>query len=459
MAFQQFYMRGNIDNMDIEALLSVAQTALDKAAKNGADAADVDVVDAMSVSATSRLGKMEDVSRAEGRDLCLRVFVGQSSAIVSSNDFSAKTLDGLAERAVAMAKVAPEDEFAGLAEASQLAKDWPELDLFDPSAPDVDALYASALEAEDAARSIEGVTNSLGASAGASHHSAVLATSNGFAGGYQGSRFSVSAGAVAGSGTGMENDHGFSSARHASDLKSAKDVGEEAGSRAVKRLSPQRPETFSATVVFEPRVSRSLLGHLAGAISGSSVARGSSFLKTKMNEPIFGTSICVVDDPFRNRGLSSRPFDGEGLPTQRREMVKDGVLQSWILDLASARQLGLSPTGQASRGGGTPSPSTSNLYLEPGEQSPEELISSIKRGVLITDTIGMGVNLVTGDYSRGASGFAIENGQISHAVSGFTIAGNLNEMFLRANPASDLDFKYGTNAPTVAIEGMTVAGA
>lgn len=443
---------------DTEILLKIAEATLDKARRHGAEAADVDVLDARSVSATSRLGKMEDVSRAEAQDLSLRVFVGQSSAVVSTNDLSDNTIESLAERAVAMAKVAPPDEFTGLADKSLLATGWPDLDLFDPTSPDADTLFAAALEAEDAARAVEGVTNSLGASAGTSHRTAVLATSEGFAGGYKGSRFSVSTGAVTGSGTKMENDYAYSTGRHLAALEPSAKIGEEAGIRAVKRLGPKRPDTFTGTVVYEPRTARSMLGHLTSAINGRSVARRSSFLKSKMEKAVFGPRISVIDDPTRPKGPASRPFDGEGLAASRRVLVSDGKLQSWILDLASARQLGLAPTGQASRNGGTPGPSAANVYLEPGEIGPDDLIGGIERGVLVTDMIGMGVNIITGDYSRGASGFLIENGEITYAISGFTIAGNLNDMFARLIPANDLEFKYGTDAPTLAVEGMTIAG-
>jgi len=439
-------------------LLAVAEAALELARRCGADAADVDVVDARSVSATSRLGKIEDVNRSEGQDLALRVFVGQSSAVVSTNDMTPATLDTLAERAVAMARLAPADEYAGLAGVGLLATSWPDLDLYDPASPDADALFALALEAEDAGRGVKGIDNSLGASAGASHTLAVLATSEGFAGAYQGSRFSVSAGMISGTGAGMENDYAYSSARHLADMQPAATVGLEAGIRAAKRQGPKKPATFTGTVVYEPRTARMLLGHLAGAVNGRSVARGSSFLKSKMGEAIFAPGVTVIDDPLRIRGAASRPFDGEGLAGAKRAVVSDGRLEGWTLDLASARQLEMTPTGQASRGGGTPGPSTANFYMEAGDLAVADLIGAIDHGVLITDMIGMGVNLVSGDYSRGASGFLIEKGEILYAVSGFTIAGHLGEMFARAKPADDLVFKYATNAPTLAIEGMTIAG-
>jgi PmbA protein len=447
--------------MDIktpDTLLAVAEAALARAAAHGADAADVDVIDGRSVSATSRLGKMEDISRAEGRDLSLRVFVGQSSAVVSTNEFSQPTLDGLAERAVAMARLAPPDRYAGIAAAELLATDWPDLDLNDDTAPGADALFETALEAEDAARAVDGVSNSLGASASAAHREIVLATSAGFAASYRASRFSVSAGAVAGTGTGMENDYAFTSARHHGDLAGAHEIGHEAGTRAVRRLGAARPETFTGTVVFDPRVGRSLVGHLATAISGQAVARGATFLKSKLGEQVFAAGISIVDDPLRRRGPASRPFDGEGLPSVRRALVDDGRLTGWILDLASARQLGLDPTGQAARGGGTPGPSAANVSLEPGKVSAEALVAGVERGVFVTGTIGMGVNIVTGDYSRGANGFLIEKGEITRPVSEFTIAGHLLKMFAALTPADDLTLKYGTDAPTLMVEGMTVAG-
>lgn len=442
-----------------DSIATLAELALDRARARGADTADVDVADGRSVSATSRLGKMEDVSRAEGRDLTLRVFVGRSSAVISTNVFAETTLDEMAERAVAMAKLAPPDYHAGIADADLLARDWPDLDLYDDTQRGADALFETALEAEDAARAVSGVTNSHGASASASHHAVTFATSAGFSGSYRGSRFSISAGAVAGTGTGMENDYAYTSARHAADLKAAAEIGTEAGQRAVRKVGPERPETFTGPVVFDPRIGRSLIGHLVGAISGRAVARGATFLKSKLGEDVFAPGITIVDDPHRPRGPASRPFDGEGLAVSRRALIDNGRLTGWILDLASARQLGLAPTGQATRGGGTPGPSPSNVFVEPGAQSPEAMIAGIERGVYVTGTIGMGVNIVTGDYSRGANGFRIENGEITGPVSGFTIAGQLGDMFAKLSAADDLVLQYGTDAPTLMIEGMTIAGA
>jgi PmbA protein len=286
-----------------------------------------------------------------------------------------------------------------------------------------------------------------------------LVTSGGFAGSYATTNISVSVSVIAGEGTGMERDYDFASTRHGGDLGDPEAVGRNAANLALKRLNARRVKSQSVPVVFDPRVSNSLLGHFAGAINGVSIARGTSFLKDRMGQLIFAPGIRIVDDPHIVRGIRSKPFDGEGVANRQMNLVEDGVLKTWILDSASARQLKLTSTGHAARGtGGPPSPSTSNLYLVPGTRSPAALISDIAQGFYVTELIGMGVNGVTGDYSRGASGFWIENGQIAYPVNEVTIAGNLNGMFASMTPANDLVFRYGTNAPTLRIEGMTIAG-
>ncbi|HEY1638652.1 MAG TPA: metallopeptidase TldD-related protein, partial [Rhizomicrobium sp.] len=265
---------------------------------------------------------------------------------------------------------------------------------------------------------------------------------------------------LAGEGTGMERDYDTASARHGSDLESPEIVGHRAGERTVARLSPRKVKSQAVPVVYEPRVAAGLLGHFAGAISGAAIARGVSFLKECLHQPVFGSSIAIIDDPHRGRGLRSKPFDGEGVGNRRMALVENGILQSWTLDCASAKQLGLTTTGHAARGtGGPPSPSATNLYMEPGALSAAELMRDIRDGLYVTELIGMGVNPVTGDYSRGAAGFWIENGEIAYPVSGVTIAGNLKDMFRNLTPASDLEFRHGTNAPTLRVEGMTVAGS
>jgi PmbA protein len=417
----------------------------------GADSAEAFYVHGESLSVAQRLGAREKLEGSEGRDLRLRAFVGHRSASVSSTDFAPKALRALVERAVDMARAVPEDPYAGIAPAELLATTWPELDLDDRrQPPSAKRLLSLAAEAEDAARSVKGVTNSEGAEASWSRSTVMLVTSNGFSGGYRRGGYSLSCSVLAGEGTGMERDYEWSSAIHFDDLMPAAKVGRNAGRFAVERLNPRKVSNVRAPVVYDRRLSGGLLGHLAGAINGRAVARGTSFLKDKLGQPIFAKGIRIVDNPHRKRGLGSRPFDNEGLPTRRRAVIDDGVLTTWFLDLASARQLKLAPAGNGS---------PSNFYLEKGKLSPDALIADIKSGLYITDLIGMGVNGVTGDYSRGASGFWIENGKKVWPVSGLTIAGNLKDMFRNLTPASDLQFKSSTNAPTVRIEGMTIAGS
>jgi PmbA protein len=427
----------------------------------GADAADALYVNGESISVSQRLGKREKLESSEGRDLGLRVFVGQRQAFVSSTDFSPAALRTLTERAVDMARAVPEDPVCGIAPEALLAHDWPDLDLDDRrKPPSAKSLLALCAETEDAARAVKGVTNSEGAEAAWGRTSVMLAASNGFSGGYRRSGYSLSCSVLGGEGTAMERDYEWSSAVHFADLMAPAKVGRNAGKFVVERLNPKKASNARVPVVYDRRVSGGLIGHLAGAINGRSVARGTSFLKDRKGEQVFGKGIRILDNPHRKRGLGSRPFDAEGLPTKRYAVIDDGVLTMWLLDLAAARQLNLEPTGQASRGtSGPPGPTTSNFYLEKGKLSVDELIGDIKSGLYITDLIGFGVNGVTGDYSRGASGFWIENGKKAWPVSGITVAGNLKDMFLNMTPANDLQFKSATNAPTVRIEGMTIAGS
>ncbi len=426
----------------------------------GADSADALYVNGESISVAQRMGKREKLESSEGRDLGLRVFVGKRQAFVSSTDFAPAALRVLAGRAVDMARAVPEDPVCGIAPEELLARSWPDLDLSDKSRPSAKALLTMAAEAEDAARAVKGVTNSEGAEASWGRTSVMLAASNGFSGGYRRSGYSLSCAVLGGEGTGMERDYEWSSAVHLEDLMAARTVGRNAGKFVVRRLNPRKAKSARVPVVYDRRVSGGLIGHLAGAINGRAVARGTSFLKDKMGEKIFADGIRILDNPHRKRGLGSRPFDAEGLPTKRYAVIDDGRLTTWLLDLAAARQLELKPTGHAARGtSGPPSPTTSNFYLEKGKLSLDELLGDIKSGLYITDMIGFGVNGVTGDYSRGASGFWIENGKLAWPVSGITVAGNLKDMFLNMTPANDLQFKSSTNAPTVRIEGLTVAGS
>jgi PmbA protein len=434
-------------------LLTAAKSA-------GADAADALFVESVSSSVSYRMGKLEDVERAEGADLGLRVFVGNKVAFVSSTDFSKDALDALPGRAVAMAKLAPEDKYAGLAPKDRLAKAIPELDLEDKKEPSAETLIDWARDVEGAALAVKGITNSEGGGASYGRSGVALATSEGFFGQYAGTSVGMGVAVIGGEGTGMERDYESASARHISDLETAAEVGKRAGDRTIARLNPRKVKSQAAPIVYDPRVSMSIIGHFAGAISGASIARGVSFLKDKLGQEVFAKNIRIVDDPHRQRGLRSKPFDGEGVANKRTNLIDGGVITTWLMDCASARQLGLETTGHAARGtGGPPSPSSTNLYMEAGTVSPDDLIADIKSGFYVTELIGMGVNGVTGDYSRGASGFWIENGKIAFPVSEVTIAGNLKDMFRNLVPANDLVFRYGSNAPTLRIEGMTVAGA
>jgi len=444
---------------DQTALTDRAERLVNAALKTGADAADAVAVRSMSLSVEVRDGAVEESERAEGDDLGLRVLVGHRQAVVSTNDLAGDASVALAERAVAMARAAPEDKFAGLADGALLAHDFPDLDLLDPDLPSVADLEAMAKTAEQAALTVKGVAKSGGASASAGIGGMVLVTSHGFRGAYLGSRHGISMTAIAGEGTGMERDYDYSSSLHAADLDSPEKIGRTAGERAVERLNPRKVSTRKVPVVFDPRISGSLVSHLASAANGASVARKTSFLRDKMGAKLFDDGIRIVDDPLRKRGLRSHPFDGEGVAHRRLALIDDGVLRSWLLDCSTARELGLTTTGHASRGvSSVPSPSPSNLHMEPGRQSPEDLIADIDDGFYVTDLIGMGVNIVTGDYSRGASGFWIENGKRTYPVSEVTIAGHLSDIFRTLTPANDLEFRYSTNAPTLRLEGLTVAG-
>ena len=439
--------------------LALLDSILTKAKQAGAETADALVADGTSLSLGWRLGKLENLDRSEGGDLGLRVFIGKKQAVVSSSDLSEKAIDELVEQAVNMAKAAPEDPYCGIAEPSQIADRFPELALSDTAEPDVEQLKAWAAAAEDAARAVDGVTNSEGADASWGRSTVALAATNGFSGTYSITRYSLSASVLAGEGTGMERDYDYATTVFLNDLPDPAKIGRTAGEKAVARLNPRKVGSGQFPVLFDPRCSNSLLGHLGGAINGSSIARGTSFLKDRLGEQIFPDGITVVDDPHRAKGMKSKPFDAEGIANQRCNIIDNGVLTTWVLDLASARQLGLESTGHAARGtGGPPSPSLTNFHMEPGSLSREALIKQAGTGFYVTEMMGMGVNGVTGDYSRGASGYWIKNGELVYPVSELTIAGNLKDMFMNLTPADDLEFKYATNAPTLRIDGMTVAG-
>jgi PmbA protein len=443
---------------DQSALIERAERLVKAALSSGADAADAVAARAMSLGIGVRDGAVEESESAESDDLGLRVLVGKRQAVVSTNDLAgdARTL---AERAVAMARVAPEDKYAGLADADLLAREFPDLDLIDRTLPDVAQLEAMARATEAAALAVTGVTKSDGATASVGIGGMVLVTSHGFRGAYLGSNHSLSMTAIAGDGTAMERDYDYSSVRFAADLESADKIGRTAGERTVARLNPRKVSTRKVPVVYDRRVAGTLVSHLAGAANGASVARKTSFLRDKMGQKLFASGIRILDDPLRKRGLRSRPFDGEGVACKKLALIEDGILSSWLLDCATARELHLTTTGHAQRGVSTvPSPAPSNLHMEAGKLNPDALIADIKDGFYVTDLIGSGVNMVTGDYSRGASGFWIENGKRSYPVSEVTIAGNLVDMFASLSPANDLEFRYATNAPTLRLEGLTVAG-
>ena len=435
-----------------------AAQLLDLALKAGADQADAVVVRGRSRSVTVRLGKVEATEASESDDFSLRVFVGRRVASVSANPgFDLKLL---AERAVAMAKASPEDPFASLADDGRLARSYPDLDLCDPTEVSTEDLTAAALSAEEAALAVSGVTNSSGAGASAGMGGLVLVTSHGFSGAYMGTRFGRSVSAIAGDGTKMERDYDFDSRLYFADLKAADEIGRTAGEKAVARLGPRQvPTRKNVTVVFDPRMARGFAGHIAGAINGASVARKTSFLRDMMGKPVMKHGITVTDDPLVVRGASSRPFDGEGVTGQKLSMIEDGVLQHWFLSTSTGRELGLETNGRGMRSGPAVSPASTNFALEPGDMSREDLIRNVGTGFYVTELIGQGVNMLTGEYSRGASGFWIENGELAFPVSEVTIASNLRQMFMNLTLADDIDRKFGVAAPTLAIEGMTLAGS
>ncbi|MDP1027238.1 metallopeptidase TldD-related protein [Sphingomonas sp. KR1UV-12] len=450
--------------LTIDQACDRAQTIVAHARTAGADAADAVFAADASLDVSVRLGKLEDVGRSEGSDLGLRVFVGRRSASVSTSDLSDDALRTLVDRAVAMAREAPEDEWAGLAPADRLMHGAPPLlDLDDQmtgaAPPTPQELRDLALAAEDAARAVPGVTNSEGGGASAGRSVWALATSTGFAGSYATTSYGVSASVLAGEGGGMQRDYAHHAARRREHLADPAAIGREAGARATARVGPGKLASGPMPVVFDPRVGASLLGHLTGAIGGAAIARRTSFLLEALGTRILPATLSVRDDPHRPHGLRSRPFDGEGLAVSPTAIVEDGMLETWLLDSAAARQLGLEPTGHAARGiGGAPGVTTGNLYLDGGRVPVETLLAEVGDGVYVTELIGQGVNGVTGDYSRGAAGFRIVGGELAGPVAEFTVAGNLQDMFLNMTAANDLVFRYGVNVPTLRIDGMTVAG-
>jgi PmbA protein len=439
---------------------SILQDLLSAARKAGAERADALLVNRTSLSVERRLGQTETLERSESQDLGLRVFCGAKSAIFSATSVDPARFSALAERAVAMARLVPDDPLADLCAQAEAAPDAAFLDMLDPAEPAVEQLIARADAAEAAALAVPGITNSEGGSAGFGRSDLFLATSAGFAGAYARSSHSHSASVIAGEGTGMQRDYDYHSAVHLADLDDPAAIGHSAGERAVSRLNPTRPKTGQMPVMYDPRVAGSLVGHLSSAINGASIARGTSFLKDRMGQRLFRAGVHIHDDPLRVRGARSGTFDAEGVPKRAWTLIEDGVLTTWLLDSRSARQLGLRTTGHASRGPSSPpSPSATNLYMAAGEATPAELMADIVEGIYITELIGMGINSLTGDYSRGAAGFMIRNGALAEPVAEITVAGNLVDMFASMVPANDLVFRRGTDAPTIRVDGMTVAGA
>ena len=439
---------------------SILETLLADAKAAGADAADAVLYRAVSHGVTWRMGNLEDVERAESADLGLRIIVGRRQASVSTTDHSRGSLKELADRCAAMAKAAPEDPYCCLAPEDRLARPpHQDLDLGDYAEPSTEELKARAAECEAAALAVKGVINSSGAMASYGEGSKWLATSHGFFGQSGGSNHSVSVSVLAQDENGMERDYDYDSKTHLDDLKPAGQIGQSAGERTVRRLSPKKAKSRPAPVMFDNRLSASLLSHLAGAVNGGAIARGVSFLKNKLGEQVFDSSINIVDDPHIPRGAGSRPFDGEGVANERIDLVNNGVLTAWLINASHARQLGLETNARAVRGtSGAPGAGSTNLYLEAGTAAPDALMKEAGEGLLVTDMFGPQVNSNTGDYSVGCSGFWFENGAVAYPVSEITIAGNLLEMFACLAPANDLEFRGAMNAPSVLIPSMTVAG-
>ncbi len=441
---------------NLGALQDRAAELVDAARKAGADASDAVVASGRSVSVSVRMGKVEGTEASEGDQFSLRVFVGKQVASISAA--LGADAHALAARAVAMARVAPEDPWQGLAPQDMLAKEFPDLDLFDLTDISAEALTDAAMEQEQAALEVKGIANSIGSSASVGLGGMVLVTSTGFSGSNVSSRFGRGISVIAGEGTKMQRDYEYSSVIHFEEIEDAKSIGRKAAERTIAKINPRKAKTGSINVVFDPRVARGIAGHLAGAINGASVARKTSFLRDKMGGQVIAAGVTATDNPLRKRGSASRAFDGEGLAALPMTMVEKGVLQNWFLSHSAAQELGLVTNGRGARSGSVVSPASTNFAFEPGEVTPAELIASVGTGLYVTEVIGQGVNMLTGEYSRGASGFWIENGILTHAVSEVTIAGNLKDMFMNIVLANDLDRAYATAAPTLAISGMTLAG-
>ncbi|CAM1642795.1 Metalloprotease TldD/E [Bartonella apihabitans] len=439
-----------------DSQIDKASALVEAARKAGADSADAVIIGSRSVSVSVRLGKVESTEASENDDFSLRVFVGKRVASISAN-LSADPIS-LAERAVAMAKVSPENPFEGLADRSLLVKNPKDLDLYDPFIPDSKRMTEEALEIENAALSVKGVTNSGGATSAYGSGGLILVTSDGFCGSYQSSRFSYSCSALAGEGTAMERDYDYTTALHHDALDKTTKIGNNAGERAVRRLNARKPKTGTVNVIFEPRMARGIASHIASMVNGAAVARKTSLLQNRMGEQIMKPTITVTDQPLKKRGNASRPFDGEGVEGTPLNVIENGVLKHWFLSSSVARELHLETNGHGVRSASSVQPASTNFAIEPGDKTPEQIMQEIKTGFYVTELVGHGVDLVTGQYSRGASGFWIENGELAYPVSEVTLGSNLLDMLAHLTPASDIDRRYGTAAPTLLIEGMTLAG-
>ena len=436
---------------------SLADDIIKKSLSRGADFSDIVIAKNLSKNVGCRLGNLEEIEQSETQVLGLRTFIGERSAIISTNNFSRDSIIESIDRVINMTKLAPKDPMVSL--ASQTIEKIPDLDLFDSHDLKPDDLKDLALRTEEASLKIKGINNSNGASSSQSKTSFHLSTSNGFSGGYKKSNYSISCSSIAGDDLNMQTDYDYDSKVFFKDLKDEFSIGEKAAKNTLAKCNPKKIKTCTSDIVFDPRVSRTILAHFSSLINGASIARGSSFLSEKMNTKIFNKDVNIIDDPSILRGIASKPFDDEGCGIQKLNIVQNGNLNSWILDTTTAKQLNLNSNNRASRGmSSPPSPSSTNMFIENGSFSVNEIIKNIKDGFYVTDLIGQGVNLITGDYSRGAGGFKIEDGNITFPINEVTIADNLKDMFSRMIIANDLDFKYSINSPTILIEGMKIAG-
>lgn len=443
-----------------EALAPALKTLLLKAKAHGADAADAVATHGRSLSIAVREGALEDVDNSEGRDIGLRVMVGRRQACVSSSDLSNGSLDALAERAVAMAKLAPEDPYCGLAAEEHLELNNPDYDMFDPTVLTPEMLKTRALEIEKATLSVDGVAQAEGASASSASSAIYFMTSHGFSKGWRSSRHDLSGMAIASNEVDMERDADYQGARWLEDVRSPEDIGRTAGIRAVARLGSRQLPSGALPVIFERRVASNFISAFVGAITGTSIARGISFLKDDLGETLFSPGITICDNPHMMRGHGSRPWDGEGVSTQARNIVDQGKLTTWLLNSSTAKQLNLETTGHASRGiGSPPGVGSTNTYLAAGTMTPEDLMAMAGNGLWVSEMFGPSFNQNTGDYSVGVAGFEIINGERGSPVSEITVAGNLKEMFKTMVPANDLIFDGATVAPSIFIESLTLAGA